>query len=72
MEYYVHIFGVVSFAYGISLICSSAFSYIIETSYDNIDLNYAIIFCVGGLMSLISTIFGFYEGENKFVVEQEN
>jgi MFS family permease len=71
MEYYVHIFGVVSFAYGISLICSSAFSYIIENNSNDIDLNYAIIFCVGGFMSLISTIFGFYEGENKFEVEQE-
>ena len=40
MEYYVEIFGVVSFAYGVSLICSSAFSYIIENFLsENIDLS---------------------------------
>ena len=72
MEYYIEIFGVVSFAYGVSLICSSAFSYIIENYLsDNIDLSYAIIFCLGGGFSLISTFIGLFEGENKFEIEQE-
>lgn len=66
MEYYVEIFGVVSFAYGISLICSSAFSYIVENYLSNINLSYATIFCVGGFFSLISSFMGFFEGENKF------
>ena len=67
MEYYVEIFGVVSFAYGISLIASSAFSYLMENYFnDNIDLGYAIIFCVGGAFGLVSSFMGFFEGENKF------
>ena len=70
MEYYVEIFGVVSFAYGISLIASSAFSYLMENYFsDNIDLGYAIIFCIGGAFSLISSFMGFFEGENKFEFE---
>ena len=72
MEYYVEIFGVVSFAYGISLICSSAFSYIIENYISNINLSYATIFCVGGFFSLISTFMGFFEGENKFEFMSQN
>lgn len=72
MEYYVEIFGVVSFAYGISLICSSAFSYIIENYISNINLSYATIFCVGGFFSLISTFMGFFEGENKFEFLSQN
>ena len=72
MEYYVEIFGVVSFAYGISLICSSAFSYLIENYLTNINLSYATIFCVGGFFSLISTFIGFFEGENKFEIESES
>jgi len=72
MEYYVEIFGVVSFAYGISLICSSAFSYLIENYLTNINLSYATIFCVGGFFSLISTFMGFFEGENKFEIESES
>ena len=72
MEYYVEIFGVVSFAYGVSLIVSSAFSYITENYLsDNVDLSYAIIFCVGGALSLASFFIGFFEGENKFEFEQE-
>ena len=69
MEYYVEIFGVVSFAYGISLIASSAFSYLIENYLSDINLAYAIIFCVGGGFSLVSTFIGFFEGENKFEIE---
>ena len=69
MEYYVEIFGVVSFAYGISLIASSAFSYLIENYLNDINLAYAIIFCVGGGFSLVSTFIGFFEGENKFEIE---
>jgi len=72
MEYYVEIFGVVSFAYGISLICSSAFSYIIENYISNLNLSYATIFCVGGFFSLISTFMGFFEGENKFEFLSQN
>ena len=72
MEYYVEIFGVVSFAYGISLICSSAFSYIIEKFINDFDLSYLIIFCAGGGLSLISTFIGFMEGENKFEFQSEN
>jgi hypothetical protein len=72
MEYYVEIFGVVSFAYGISLIFSSAFSYIIENYLTNINLSYATIFCVGGFFSLISTFMGLFEGENKFEIESES
>jgi len=69
MEYYVEIFGVVSFAYGISLIVSSAFSYLMENYFsDNIDLGYAIIFCIGGAFSLISSFMGFFEGEDKFEI----
>lgn len=72
MEYYVEIFGVVSFAYGISLIASSAFSYLMENYFnDNIDLGYAIIFCIGGAFSLISSFMGFFEGENKFEIDRE-
>ena len=53
MEYYVEIFGVVSFAYEISLICISTFSYIIENYLTNINLSYATIFCVGGFFNRI-------------------
>lgn len=70
MEYYIEIFGVVSFAYGISLIASSAFSYLMENYFnDNIDLGYAIIFCIGGAFSLISSFMGLLEGQNKFEIE---
>ena len=70
MEYYIEIFGVVSFAYGISLIASSAFSYLMENYFnDNIDLGYAIIFCIGGAFSLISSFMGLLEGKNKFEIE---
>ena len=59
----------VSFAYGISLIASSAFSYLIENYLSDINLAYVIIFCVGGGFSLVSTFIGFFEGENKFEIE---
>ena len=72
MEYYVEIFGVVSFAYGLSLIASSAFSYITENHLSNIDLSYSIIFCVGGALSLISSFIGFFEGQNKFKFDPES
>lgn len=68
IEYYVEIFGVVSFAYGLSLISSSAFSYIIENYINDVNLSYMIIFLVGGGTSLISTFIGFLEGENKFEI----
>ena len=70
MEYYIEIFGVVSFAYGISLIASSAFSYLMENYFnDNIDFGYALIFCIGGAFSLISSFMGLLEGQNKFEIE---
>ena len=72
MEYYVEIFGVVSFAYGLSLIASSAFSYITENHLSNIDLSYSIIFCVGGALSIISSFIGIFEGQNKFKFDQES
>ena len=68
MKYFIEITGIINLSSGISHLISAVFAFLVDTFLEkNPNLSYLITFMVGGCLSIVGAVLGFFEDDTEFI-----